>query len=386
MRLICTIDPKDSQEDGIAFAYYLTSQGIENECQQILEEGRFQYRIWIYDEDAVTKATELYQIYKSSPQAACYVISSPPQQDKETGGEPPPVMSKKRSFLSAAPYGPITLFLIFSSIILFVWSQFSHEPRLPSLPGVIDAPSLSGVERALIFDDPPYLELRDKLYHLYPPSQIQAHQPPSEEAQELLYTLTTTPIWMGVYDRVVERLQHHNPPTTPSITDFMSDIRHGQLWRLFTPAILHFDFLHIFFNLLWLILLGNQIEYRIGSLRYSLFVLCVAVFSNLGQYIMSGPFFLGLSGIVCGMAAFIWARQRIAPWEGYLLHRFTLLFLALFVVGIFALQVLFFFLQVFSHMEFTVGIANTAHLVGAAVGYGFGRMRRLFSIQKKIES
>src|SRR5262249_32793246 len=134
---------------------------------------------------------------------------------------------------------------------------------------------------------------------------------------------------------------------------------------------------------LWFILLGNQIEFRIGSVRYLLFILITGILSNTAQYLMSGPFFMGLSGIVVGMAAFIWARQQIAPWEGYLLHRFTLIFLAIFVIGMFVLQVLFFFMQIFGKLEMPFGIANTAHLVGGITGYLLGRMR-LFTLRPKV--
>ena len=70
----------------------------------------------------------------------------------------------------------------------------------------------------------------------------------------------------------------------------------------------------------------------------------------------------------------------MAPWEGYLLNRFTLVFLAIFVIGMFALQLVLFFMQLFDQAQFVIGIANTAHLSGAVVGYLLGRSR-LFSIR-----
>lgn len=91
---------------------------------------------------------------------------------------------------------------------------------------------------------------------------------------------------------------------------------------------------------------------------------------------------MGLSGIVVGMAAFIWARQQIAPWEGYLLHRFTLIFLGIFVVGMFLLQIVLFVMQVTGDFGLTVGIANTAHLTGGCAGYLLGRLR-LFALRPK---
>jgi len=384
MRLLCTIQPAITKEDAITFSCYLASQGIENECQEVHEQNGLAYRIWIYDEDLVPKALELYTAYQHQPSDPKYKIAPSIDTTSDPVSVPPEAVSPpRRSLLSLAPYGPVTLMLIFAAIGLFIWSQFTRPHIKPVvLPGIVQAPFLSPLEQKLIFDDPLYFSLRDRLLTLYTPKQIEAKEQPSQEAQALFNTLAHTPVWVGFYDLVVTRLQQ-KPLSSLHEGPLMEDIRQGQVWRLVTPALLHFDFLHIFFNLLWLILLGNQIEYRLGSLRYGLLVMMLAVLPNVAQYLMSGPFFMGLSGIVCGLAGFIWARQTLTPWEGYLLHRFTLIFLALFVFGIFALQVFFFFLQVLGNIEFTIGIANTAHLVGGLVGYGCGRMRTLFAIHKK---
>ena len=59
-----------------------------------------------------------------------------------------------------------------------------------------------------------------------------------------------------------------------------------QPWRLITPMFLHFGFLHIFFNMWWLKDLGTAIE-RVFSARYLLiFVLVVALFSHVLEYVM----------------------------------------------------------------------------------------------------
>jgi len=386
MRLICTINTDQTDENPYEFSYYLTSQGVDNECEELSDET---YRIWVYEEDLVDKSLALYEEYKANPHdpryRAHYESAIRAEQDKllkEQKEEEPQLMARprKRRLLSPAPYGPISILILLIVVTLFMWAQIQRGTIIPpKVQGIIQAPLLSPVERTMIYDYPTYFQERDKLFSIYTPKDIEEKKAPSSEARQLIQELRHTPTWMGIYDRVVMAIR---TPDYKLAYDgpMFEKISQGEVWRIITPTLLHFDLLHIFFNVLWFILLGNQIEFRLGWWRYLLLILIAGIISNASQYLMSGPFFMGLSGVVCGMAAFIWARQQVAPWEGYLLHRFTLIFLAIFVVGMFLLQVVFFILQILGKFELTVGIANTAHLTGALVGYLLGRMR-FFSIQ-----
>ncbi len=385
MRLICTINTEKSDENPYALAYYLKGQGVDNECEILSNE---EARIWVYDEDLVDQATALYEEYKKNPNDARYQVhyGTPPKLKNASDQAPDkeaPLTARppKRRFLSPAPYGPISIFILMIVAAIFLWSQIEHGVMIPpKIPGIIQAPILAPIERALIYDYPTYFQERDKLFAIYTPKDIEEHKAPSAEALKLIQTLRHSTTWMGIYDRIVLSMQ--NPEYEIAYHGAMFEkIAEGEVWRLITPIFLHFDLLHIFFNVLWFILLGNQIEFRLGWFRYLILILATGLVSNAAQYLMSGPFFMGLSGVVVGMAGFIWARQQVAPWEGYLLHRFTLIFLGIFVVGMFVLQLVFFILQITSKFELTIGIANTAHLTGAAVGYLLGRMR-LFAIQQ----
>jgi GlpG protein len=120
--------------------------------------------------------------------------------------------------------------------------------------------------------------------------------------------------------------------------------------------------------MLWLWYLGRPIEERIGPWRTLLLTLAAGIGPNIAQYLISGPFFIGYSGIVMALAGFIWMRERIAPWEGYPLNKGTVLFLLLFIAAIFILQVVAFFIQIFTSSHFTPQIANTAHIMGGLIG------------------
>ncbi|HUG17547.1 MAG TPA: rhomboid family intramembrane serine protease [Planctomycetaceae bacterium] len=145
----------------------------------------------------------------------------------------------------------------------------------------------------------------------------------------------------------------------------LEGILSGEIWRIITPIFIHYDPLHILFNMMWMYQLGPQIESRIGSARFLLLVLAVAAISNAGQFAWDRVSaegglsrFGGMSGVVCGLFGYIWMKVRFEPQERYVMPlqtiRFMLIFLALCTFGIFG------------------DIANGAHLVGLLVGVIFG--------------
>jgi GlpG protein len=205
--------------------------------------------------------------------------------------------------------------------------------------------------------------------------QVDAHQIPLMPLEKaLLYDdpdLTSTRgIWQGYYAQLFPKKE----ATAPLAPLTFGKIAQGEVWRLETPAFLHGGVLHILFNMLWLWILGKQVEEKIGAIRYLLMILLLGVLSNTAQYLMSGFSFVGFSGIICGLAGYIWIRQRTAPWEGYALQRGTLGFLMVFVLGIAALQCLTFGLQYFQVANIQLPVANTAHLVGALSGIILARI------------
>ncbi len=87
----------------------------------------------------------------------------------------------------------------------------------------------------------------------------------------------------------------------------------GQIWRLITPDFLHFSWTHIIFNSVMLWFLGSQVEFIDGRVRLLVLALVASLMSNILQYVVSGPLFGGLSGVVYAILGYCWLSQRRLP-------------------------------------------------------------------------
>jgi membrane associated rhomboid family serine protease len=84
--------------------------------------------------------------------------------------------------------------------------------------------------------------------------------------------------------------------------------RHGRLWQLLTAAFCHGDLLHIAFNLMFLWIVGREMEAQYGSRDFLAFYLSAAVVSNLAWVTIRAivypdipQFAIGASGAVLGV-------------------------------------------------------------------------------------
>lgn len=78
-------------------------------------------------------------------------------------------------------------------------------------------------------------------------------------------------------------------------------------YRIITAAFLHGGFAHIFFNMLFLWVFGDNVEAALGSFWYLLFYLAAAVISGLTQYAIDPTStipMLGASGAIAGVLGF----------------------------------------------------------------------------------
>ncbi|MDF2179265.1 rhomboid family intramembrane serine protease GlpG [Aliiglaciecola sp. CAU 1673] len=132
-------------------------------------------------------------------------------------------------------------------------------------------------------------------------------------------------------------------------------VAHHQWWRLIGPAFVHFSALHIVFNLLWWWVLGGQVERQLGTSHLLLVFLVTAIASNTGQFMVSGPNFGGLSGVVYGLMGFVWWCGWLRPAWGLSLSKPLVGFMLVWLVLGYA-DILW------------VSMANTAHTLGLVSG------------------
>ncbi|SDL08928.1 GlpG protein [Franzmannia pantelleriensis] len=137
----------------------------------------------------------------------------------------------------------------------------------------------------------------------------------------------------------------------------------GQVWRLLSPAFLHFGWMHLIFNMLWLWYFGRQVESLQGSRQILMLVLVSGIGANLAQYATGTVLFGGMSGVDYALLGYVWLMSRRAPHSGFFVPQM----LVVFMLG----------WMVFTMTGFagTVGfgnVANEAHIGGLAVGLLLG--------------
>ncbi|MGV2836394.1 rhomboid family intramembrane serine protease, partial [Pseudomonas shirazensis] len=142
-----------------------------------------------------------------------------------------------------------------------------------------------------------------------------------------------------------------------SLAQGLSD---GQWWRLISPMLLHFGFLHLAMNGMWYWELGKRIELRQGPWLLLLLTLLFSLISNLAQHLVGGPsLFGGLSGVLYGLLGYVWLYQWLAPNPHYRLPKGVLVMMLIWLVVCLT--------GVVGQLGFGQ-IANAAHVGGLLIG------------------
>ncbi|MCH9621292.1 MAG: Rhomboid protease GlpG [Chlamydiia bacterium] len=336
----------------VEFSQLLQSNNIT--C--LIDEDNGSFCIWVHEEGQIKRARKMFDDFNEG-KISYFKKSNPPppgvSKESNSGSKQPP-----QTFVYQ-PYITKALLILCVLVYIIAMIQTYSKGRL-DVGGGFYPP----IAKDLFMDYPRSLEIHEELIDKYGQEAIKKNQLP-EEAEPLVKEFSENPPWIGVYNIMMVPKENRQALWHGQ---FLQKVRHGQVWRLFTPVVLHLTLLHFLFNMLWLIILGKMVEFNMGRIKFVLFILITGIFSNFCQYIMTGPFFLGISGVLSGFIGYIWVRKKIAPWEVYFIKKETLYFFLTFIFGFLVVQIVSFLLQYFQVFSFPVPIANTGHISGLIMG------------------
>lgn len=344
MRLVATFNSKENAE---TFSHYLKVHHID--CQ--IEDHGKKVEVWVLDEDKVAHAKEYLEKYATADAEPL----SPPKKKKMRYGR-----------LRLGNKAPWTRLCILACVFIYFTSLFQLKELFKEENRRFIFPVLSPIQQVLIYDYPDSLKKAMEFTLDYPITDETKFQDLPPEGRKLYLDVENNPPWPGLYGMIVNERGGDQP--------LFTSIRNFEVWRTITPIFLHANLLHILFNMLWLWLFGKMMEVNLSGLRYLSFIMITAIITNTLQYLMTGPLFMGFSGVICAMGGYIWERKRVAPWEIYLIDKNTFRFLALFIFGMLTLQMIAFFLQILHIASLPIQIANTAHISGLILGVVMGRV------------
>ena len=283
------------------FADYALVQSLNIRCD---EEPDGSFCIWCVDEDDLKKAQEEFAAFLQEPNAAHYSGHAAPA--KSIRAEMQQKRRQAAKNLRKVKSGPIG-------------GLQPHRSRIPLTVALIVASVLLTLYTGFGSDEQ-----------------------------------NSDPFWY-----VSNRHQGDTNWDSRNPVDASVDVLSGQLWRVITPAFVHLSVLHIVFNMMWLHMLGGQIETRSGKWVLAALVLATEIASVIGQVVFARyPFFGGMSGVVYGLFGFIWMKWKFEPWSGYYLSQRNIQWMLLWFVICFLPG---------------TGVANGGHagglVAGAAIGY-----------------
>lgn len=144
-----------------------------------------------------------------------------------------------------------------------------------------------------------------------------------------------------------------------------ASLKRGEIWRVITPIFVHGSPIHLAMNMMGLVFLGRLAERLVGTPRYALMVLILGALPIMLACLMpmewdGSPRTFGISGLVYGLAAFLWLLSSNRPELGFQIpNSFIVLMLVVIALG---------FLNVIG------GLSNWGHLGGFVAGLGLAAM------------
>jgi GlpG protein len=147
----------------------------------------------------------------------------------------------------------------------------------------------------------------------------------------------------------------------------------GKYYGLIANVFLHGNFLHLAFNMLWLLRLGGALERTLKPLSWVAFFLSASVVGSCAELAVSGGSAIGASGIVYAMFGLLWAGRYYQPeWKEIATRETFWLFVGWGVLCMVA--------SAFGYLHVANGAHAAGFLFGLAIGWAiYARRRRRFA-------
>jgi GlpG protein len=306
MRFLGEIDGQASAEKFVA---YLLTEDIDTHIE-LARADSDEWEVWVRDEDRLDRAREELEEFQNNRDASKYgeaitkarkIIEAKERERREAVKNFKRVEANQRKLMSGGRMPPLTLGLFVVCILIGFLTNFS-SPR-----------GASSLGKSIL---------------------------------EQFRFVT------------VEDFQESGGNPAASILK-------GQVWRVITPILLHGGILHLAMNMFMFVSLGRLVERWVGTPRFAVMVLLLAVAPNLLQglspeWMHGTPFFVGISGVLYGLFGYVWIRSSLNPTHGVSIpFPFVVILVGLIVVGLSGLV---------PNWQF----ADLCHLGGLVVGCGLG--------------
>jgi len=289
-----------------------------------LDQANDGWLVWVRDEDRLPAAREILQRFQADPNSQEFrqtegatLRLKQERERREREAQRKVVKMGDRWQQPVARRAPITLLLVVLSFAVALATSFGNTDSL----GSSEAPFSTRVMRALLFVDAP--------------GYFAAHAEIDQTELDSFEFRT----W---------------------------SLRRGEIWRLFSPSLLHFGPIHLIFNMLMLFRVGSLLENFVGSARYVAFVITCGIVANVGclmpEAIGGGWLSGGMSGVLYGLFGWALLLQRMHPSRPQFISPVTtFLLLAWLAFG---------FLGMLDGEGYRIG--NWAHGAGFAFGLAIG--------------
>lgn len=309
-------------QDSTRFCDYLISQRIHAKAERDGDEANHRYSIWVNEEQKVTEAKALLDQFHANPSDTRFDASKEAEAVRKAEADENARRLKNIAKVSHRSGGPV--------------GGAAGGMGAGRVPVTIAAIALCVVAGLLTGFGSTSMRK----------SQMRRQAPSTE------FRIYDTLTFMSLQDRIQDE-------------DSFAAIRRGEVWRVFTPAILHAGMGHLAMNMMGLFFLGSVIERLHGGGWLLLMLVSIAVFANLVQVFWpeannGGANAVGASGATYGLFGFFMIRPHFQPMYPVTLPpMFLLMGVGFLVLGV---------LMVIPTM------ANGAHVGGLAGGMIFAAL------------